>query len=75
MVKFLRGVYIQHTFDNKDFFKRIHHGKEMKLHHNLQFRVVPIDDSIVYRRQSEISPVANAFDDSKTISSSSIHQK
>ncbi len=30
-------------------------------------RVVPIDDSIVYRRWSEILPVADAFDDSKTI--------
>ncbi len=31
-----------------------------------QFRV-PIDDSIVYRRYSKITPVADAFDDSETI--------
>ncbi len=32
----------------------------------MYFRVVAIDDSIVYRQQSEISPVADATDDSKT---------
>ncbi len=29
--------------------------------------VVPIDDSIAYRCQSEIKPVADAFDDIKMI--------
>ncbi len=46
MVKFLIGVYIQHTFDNKDFSREhIMAGNEASSH---LFRV-PIDDSIVYR--------------------------
>ncbi len=36
----------------------------MKRHHNLPFRVVPVDDSIV--SESDISFVADAIDDSKT---------
>ncbi len=38
-----------------------------------QFRV-PIDDSVVWRWQSKISPVADAFDDSEKIIVI-IHQK
>ncbi len=36
MVKFLRGVYVQHTFDIKEF-KKIHYDKETERHHNRQF--------------------------------------
>ncbi len=33
----------------------------------IDFRVEVIDDNTVYRRKSDILPVADAFDDSKTI--------
>lgn len=34
---------------------------------SVSHRVVPIDNSIVYRRESEISLLADAFDDINTI--------
>jgi len=48
MVKFLRGVYIQHTFDNKEFSREyIIYTLEMKdkhvFHHVLIANLKPVD--------------------------------
>ncbi len=51
-----------------DIFKiSVPNGIAVGTFDNTTTRVVPIDYSIVYRWYSEISPVADAFDDSKSV--------